>query len=74
MNVARNHFAIAAHSDKYVFAIGGEFNNNLIRSAERFDIANNQWEALPDLREGRMGAAACVHDGSVYVFGGLAHS
>ena len=71
MTVARTHFAIAALGDRYVYAIGGENNSKLISSAERFDIANNQWDTLPDLNEGRMGAAACVHDGCVYVFGGL---
>ena len=38
MNVARINFAIASLGDRFIYAIGGEQNNNIIHSAERFDI------------------------------------
>jgi N-acetylneuraminic acid mutarotase len=57
---------------KMVFAIGGyERERGYLKETEVYSIENRQWYKLAELNVERSKATACMHNGSVYVFGGL---
>ena len=66
----RKMFGLANLADKYVFMIGGYKNRISLKSVSRYDIANNRWEYMPELSQGRYLASACSLKDKIYVFGG----
>ena len=57
----------------YIHAFGGIGRNNRLASAERYSIANNTWEDLPDMSEMRCGHSAVAAPSSsiIYITGGF---
>eukprot|EP00816_Leptocylindrus_hargravesii_P012222 CAMPEP_0196803138 /NCGR_PEP_ID=MMETSP1362-20130617/2552_1 /TAXON_ID=163516 /ORGANISM="Leptocylindrus danicus, Strain CCMP1856" /LENGTH=150 /DNA_ID=CAMNT_0042174581 /DNA_START=223 /DNA_END=672 /DNA_ORIENTATION=+ len=63
----------AGLKDKYIYAFGGyNYDNGILSSTERYCIANNTWEDLPDIPEGPCyGHCAVTTRGSeIYIVGG----
>eukprot|EP00816_Leptocylindrus_hargravesii_P003232 CAMPEP_0196801288 /NCGR_PEP_ID=MMETSP1362-20130617/1054_1 /TAXON_ID=163516 /ORGANISM="Leptocylindrus danicus, Strain CCMP1856" /LENGTH=101 /DNA_ID=CAMNT_0042172175 /DNA_START=156 /DNA_END=458 /DNA_ORIENTATION=- len=75
MSTARYSFA-AVPKDEYIYVFGGynfRFNGDgRLSSTERYCIANNTWEELPDMPTGnRHGHCAVSTTGSeIYIVGG----
>jgi N-acetylneuraminic acid mutarotase len=58
-----------------VFAVGGySKENGYLKETEVYSIENRQWYKLGDLNVERSKATACIHKGTVYVFGGLTNN
>lgn len=69
-------FTLSNLAATYVVLVGGESqpdaNSKEVLSATcRYDIASNEWQALPDMNVARKGAASCTLDGAVFVFCGF---
>lgn len=67
---ASMNYARCAHTmisdDKYIYAVGGEDLN----AVERYDIENDIWEILPNMRNKRMYPILYVYKGYLYSFFG----
>ncbi|BHF73806.1 hypothetical protein SprV_0401689000 [Sparganum proliferum] len=74
--VMKVHVAAAAHADadgeKSLIGVFGGWGGERLSSCELYDVSQNRWHKLPDMREKRDGpAAACLPgDSRVFVFGG----
>lgn len=53
-----------------MYAIGGQCEDAVLASVERYDVAANAWVAIEGLLLQRAAAAAAVLDGHIYVIGG----
>eukprot|EP00816_Leptocylindrus_hargravesii_P012152 CAMPEP_0196801192 /NCGR_PEP_ID=MMETSP1362-20130617/901_1 /TAXON_ID=163516 /ORGANISM="Leptocylindrus danicus, Strain CCMP1856" /LENGTH=54 /DNA_ID=CAMNT_0042171999 /DNA_START=254 /DNA_END=414 /DNA_ORIENTATION=- len=51
MGTPRKEFA-AIPKDSYIYVFGGCNNRRRLSSTERYCIANNTWEELPDMPKG----------------------
>lgn len=82
MHTCRAYFADAIREDRYIYAIGGRGNQNLVefeqfkrsqRTIERYDIEKDRWlELRTELNEGRYHSSACILENRfIYVFGGF---
>lgn len=82
MHTCRAYFADAQRDDRYIYAIGGRGNQNLVefeqfkrsqRTLERYDIEKDRWlELRTELNEGRYHSSACMlQNRFIYVFGGF---
>ena len=54
----------------YIYAIGGDDPNVKITTVERYDPSVDQWVEMASLLSVRVGCAAGVLDGYIYVNGG----
>ena len=54
----------------YIYAIGGDEQNSRVTTVERYDPAVDQWVEMASLLSVRVGCAAAVLDGYIYVTGG----
>jgi len=67
---ASMNYSRCAHTmisdDKYIYAVGGEDLN----AVERYDIENDIWEILPNMRNKRMYPILYVYKGYLYAFFG----
>mmetsp|Transcript_8353 Transcript_8353/g.12374 ORF Transcript_8353/g.12374 Transcript_8353/m.12374 type:complete len:231 (-) Transcript_8353:65-757(-) len=68
MRSARDRLA-AVLKGNYIYAFGGH-DSRPLDSAERYSIADNSWENLPDLPSTRYGHSAVVLGKDVYLVGG----
>nr|VZI07146.1 unnamed protein product [Spirometra erinaceieuropaei] len=72
--VMKAHVAAAAAADgeKALIGVFGGWGGERLSSCELYDVSQNRWHKLPDMREKRDGpAAACLPgDSRVFVFGG----
>jgi N-acetylneuraminic acid mutarotase len=61
--------------DDQLIVIGGESGSmeQAHPQAEVLDITTGSWEALPELRQGRHGTQAIVHNGKIYIAAGSAN-
>ena len=57
--------------DGRIIAVGGQDDDNNIRSCESYDPVSNKWEALPDMLTARSAPAATVLGGRLWVTGGF---
>ena len=82
MHTCRSYFADAQRNDRFIYAIGGRGNQNLVeyeqfkrsqRTVERYDIERDRWLQLrTELNEGRYHSSACMlNERFIYVFGGF---
>ncbi len=56
----------------YLYAIGGRNNSGVsTRTVERVRLDTGGWEAMPDMKYARAGAAAEIIQGKIYVYGGV---
>lgn len=55
-------------ADDAIIVLGG---NDAVSRREVWRFANAGWDALPPMRQARLGHAAAVFDGRVWVFGGI---
>ena len=69
MTEKRRHFCGAALENK-VFVFGGCSVSKVEKSAEMYDIGEDQWQNIPDLQVPRFCAKAAVVQGQIYVIGG----
>ncbi|BHF74227.1 hypothetical protein SprV_0401731100 [Sparganum proliferum] len=62
----------AANGEEVLIGVFGGSNGSALSSCEVYDVRQDRWHKLPDLREKRRGpAAACLPgDSRVFVFGG----
>ena len=58
--------------DNYVYVFGGYNGDRALASVERYSIAGNNWEDLPDMAEARCGHCAVVAAlrNEIYILGG----
>lgn len=54
----------------FVLLIGGSNGVGYLESVDRYSIANDRWEKMPELNEGRCFAGACSLGDKIYVVGG----
>lgn len=66
----RSHHSSCLHEGNYIYVTGDKLDKYCSRSAERYDIANDSWLALPNLNFGRSSHASCSLGQFVYVFCG----
>ena len=59
--------------DSYLYLLGGSVpgNASYVSKAERFNIAETQWEEIADMQQGRGGAFGVASEGKIFVAGGL---
>ena len=59
--------------DSYLYLLGGSTPGNAgyVSKAERFNIAETQWEEIADMQKGRGGAFGVASEGKIFVAGGL---
>ena len=59
--------------DSYLYLLGGSTpgNASYVSKAERFNIAETQWEEIADMQQGRGGAFGVASEGKIFVAGGL---
>nr|VZI42380.1 unnamed protein product [Spirometra erinaceieuropaei] len=64
--------AAAANGEEVLIGVFGGYNGSVLSSCEVYDVRQDRWHKLPDLREKRRGpAAACLPgDSRVFLFGG----
>ena len=57
----------------YLYLLGGSTpgNASYVSKAERFNIAETQWEEIADMQQGRGGAFGVASEGKIFVAGGL---
>ena len=61
----------AVNCDGCIYAIGGvDGNKQTLKIVEKFDPVVKQWSNVKAMNHARMGHAACVLRGKIYVFGG----
>eukprot|EP00816_Leptocylindrus_hargravesii_P002420 CAMPEP_0196804018 /NCGR_PEP_ID=MMETSP1362-20130617/3534_1 /TAXON_ID=163516 /ORGANISM="Leptocylindrus danicus, Strain CCMP1856" /LENGTH=137 /DNA_ID=CAMNT_0042175989 /DNA_START=19 /DNA_END=429 /DNA_ORIENTATION=- len=70
MATARHDFA-AVLKEKYIYVFGG-YNGSSLSSTERYSIANNTWEELPDMPKGSRDfhCAISTTGSEIYIVGG----
>ena len=56
------------HYKNSVFVFGG-YNDKLLKSCEQYDLQDNQWTQLPDLKEGMDCVTACIWRDKAYIVG-----
>mmetsp|Transcript_23621 Transcript_23621/g.35461 ORF Transcript_23621/g.35461 Transcript_23621/m.35461 type:complete len:369 (-) Transcript_23621:219-1325(-) len=71
MSTARRHCAVVMKDD-YIYAFGGQGSGILrnLSSAERYSVADDSWEPLPDIATRRCGHCAVLCGSDVYIVGG----
>ena len=59
--------------DSYLYLLGGSTpgNASYVSKAERFNIAETQWEEIADMQQGRGGAFGVASEEKIFVAGGL---
>ena len=76
MNVCKKFHSLCAikdHYKDYLFSIAGHSAFGEIKTMEKYDLANNNWELQPPLNQAREGLCSCALDNHViYAFGGKA--
>lgn len=71
MPTARGGLALAS-TGTHLYAIGGRTaSNEVVGTVERYDLAQDTWEAVASLNTPRTGAVAAYLDGNLYVAGGF---
>ncbi len=70
MKVPRCQFSFVNHNE-YLYAIGGESNNDLIKDVERYSLVDKEWERLPPLPEVAYvgNSSAISFTGKIFVYG-----
>jgi hypothetical protein len=63
-----NHAAVTLGD--FVYVIGGKNENFCLKSCERFDFVNKNWQRVGDLVTSRDKHSACVYRGRIFVSGG----
>lgn len=63
-----NHAAVTLGD--FVYVIGGKNENFCLKSCERFDFVNKNWQRVGDLVTARDKHSACVYRGRIFVSGG----
>ena len=68
----RNSCCVIA-GGSYLYLLGGSApgNASYVSKAERFNIAETQWEEIADMQQGRGGAFGVASEGKIFVAGGL---
>ena len=68
----RNSCCVIA-GGSYLYLLGGSTpgNASYVSKAERFNIAEIQWEEIADMQQGRGGAFGVASEGKIFVAGGL---
>ena len=68
----RNSCCVIA-GGSYLYLLGGSTpgNASYVSKAERFNIAETQWEEIADMQQGRGGAFGVASEGKIFVAGGL---
>ncbi|XP_022799754.1 kelch-like protein 2 [Stylophora pistillata] len=68
----RNGSCVTAGGN-YLYILGGSTpgSASYVTKAERFNIAENQWEEIADMQQGRGGAFGDASGGKIFVAGGL---
>ena len=70
MSTERGHFSAVLRGG-YIYVFGGRWRNGSLASAERYSIADNIWEDLPNMAEKRFGHCAVSTSGNdIYIVGG----
>ena len=62
---------IAGGSCLYLLGGSAPGNANYVTKAERFNIAETQWQEIADMQQGRGGAFGVASEGKIFVAGGL---
>ena len=70
MREKRNYVSLASN-DGFIYCLGGHTGTERLRTAERYDIDNNQWYDCPSMREARSDAGAAALNGKIYIVGGF---
>ncbi len=71
MLTARHHFSSVQLDGAFLYALGGETQENcIIADCERYDIATDCWTAISPMNVARSKAAAAVLGGRIYIAGG----
>ena len=69
MRAVKYNHAAAVLDDK-IYALGG-YNDDHLRSCERYDPAADAWEPVPDMATARSGLDIAVLDGKLWAAGGF---
>ncbi len=73
MNFPRSgHSLVYNQSRKMVFTIGGfSKEGGYMKETQVYSIDNKQWYTLGDLKVQRSKPTVCIHQDTIYVFGGI---
>ncbi len=70
LRVARNRLGLAQYAGKHIYALGGWDNEKPVKCCEKYDIENDSWDTLKDLKEVRQFPTVCVIKGFIYAIAG----
>ena len=70
MNEGRK-FAAAVLLNGKIFIFGGCDGQNVLSSCEVYDPRVDRWQYISPMQDSRMRHSAAVHDGKVYIVGGV---
>ncbi|MDR3542272.1 MAG: hypothetical protein P4L69_15115 [Desulfosporosinus sp.] len=70
LRVARSRLGLSQYAGNYIYALGGWNSKTLVKCCEKYDIENDNWNALKDLSEGKCLLSACVTNEFIYAIGG----
>ena len=70
MSLSRVGHTLVSDSEA-AYALSGLSDYKGTKACEKYCIASETWEAIPDMNAVRVNAAACVHRKRIYVIGGL---
>lgn len=72
--VSNEHRARAYHGtaflDGYIYCLGGQDLENVLKSVERFDLSTQTWDQVSPMRYQRCYVTTAVLDGFIYALGG----
>lgn len=69
-SVRRDLVGAIIYKDRYLYVIGGRYNNNAQAAVEMYDIQNKLWEVKSDLPKIMTSPNLCVYKDYIYVVGG----
>lgn len=70
MFAGRNYIDLA-HQDSCLYVVGGNNQVSRLRTAEKFDISQNQWFKIASMEKIRSDHATVECDGKIYAIGGF---
>ncbi len=71
LRVARGSLGLGQYAGKYIYALGGWSDiEKSVKCCEKYDIENDIWSALKDLKEGKQPPTACVIKEFIYAICG----
>ena len=72
MHIPKGYHSLTLHRGEHIYSVGGHSNQyKAMNIVERYDIKEDHWDLLPQLKQGRYSASVTILDPYIYVIGGF---